>query len=201
MAQNYKIFVNDTEILFTNTSHLINNSTILLKEDSISNLVFQIYNSEIGKNLYYAFITDDYKRLFKKFIKQFKVIEAAGGIVYNEKQQILIIKRLGKWDLPKGKIEKGEEVRLAALREVHEECGVEFLSILKKYGYTHHLYLLKGRWVLKRTTWYYMSSHGEQQPKPQLEEDITEALWVDKSFVKSNDFETYPSLKAIFMSV
>ena len=116
----------------------------------------------------------------------------------NENHQLLLIKRLGKWDLPKGKIEKGEDTRLAALREVHEECGVNFIGIRNKNCTTFHMYILKGQWVIKVTHWFDMIAWGDSPLVPQLEEDITEVRWVDKSFIEAEDFNTYDTLKDIF---
>lgn len=139
--------------------------------------------------------------MFTRFRKHFKVIRAAGGIVFNEAGQLLLIKRLGKWDLPKGKLERGEDQRLAALREVHEECGLNFLGILRKFGNTYHVYNLKGRWILKKCAWYRMIAWGDASVQPQVEEDITEVRWVDKEFILSDTFDTYESLEELFATI
>ena len=48
----------------------------------------------------------------------FNIIKAGGGVVNNNKNQILFIYRLKRWDLPKGKLDKGETIRECAEREV-----------------------------------------------------------------------------------
>jgi 8-oxo-dGTP pyrophosphatase MutT (NUDIX family) len=146
-------------------------------------------------------LADKPSAAFAKVRKQFKVIKAAGGVVFNEDGQLLLIKRLGLWDLPKGKLEEGEDQRLAALREVHEECGLNFLGILKKMTNTYHVYFLKGRWILKKTAWYKMIAWGDISVQPQVEEDITEVRWVDKAFIDDPGFETYESLQELFRSL
>lgn len=156
-----------------------------------------VYSGE--KNLLFA--GEKSTDLYNILKKQFKVIKAAGGIVFNEEGKLLLIKRLGKWDLPKGKIESGEDQRLAALREVHEECGLHFLGILEKHANTYHAYQLKGRWILKKTVWYRMAAWGDISVVPQTEEDITEVRWVDEAFVRQKDFDTYDSLKDLFRDI
>src|SRR6185295_2085187 len=82
--------------------------------------------------------SDDDKTLWKKFCKQFTIIEAAGGLVLNTKKELLMIFRLNRWDLPKGKIEKNEEPSAAALREVCEETGVCDCEIIGELNSTYH---------------------------------------------------------------
>lgn len=133
--------------------------------------------------------------IFMKVLKEnFQFISAAGGLVQNEKNEILAIKRLGKYDLPKGKLEEGEDIETCAVREVEEECNVKGLTLLNKLCDTYHTYPLKGEWVLKRTHWYEMRCKSSQNLQPQLEEDIEEVFWSDaiqKEIIKTN---TYPSI-------
>jgi 8-oxo-dGTP pyrophosphatase MutT (NUDIX family) len=109
-------------------------------------------------------------------------IVAAGGLVFSESNCLLMIFRRGYWDLPKGKIDHGETVEEAALREVKEETGLKDLKILAHAGSTHHRYF--DRWlnkeVMKRTEWFVMSGSGLNALLPQTEEDITEACWVSE---------------------
>ena len=51
-------------------------------------------------------------------------VRAAGGIVTAPDGTMLLIQRNGRWDLAKGKVESGETLLQAALREVEEETGV-----------------------------------------------------------------------------
>ncbi len=190
--------MNGHTILFANTNQVINNAYKIFDYNSLKTIAPKILDNTFTENKYLAIQDEEYYQNFKHFKKQFKLIKAAGGIVFNNDKQLLLIKRLGKWDLPKGKLNKGEDQRLAALREVHEECGIAFLGIYKKEGYTYHVYFLKGRWILKRTAWYRMIAFESENLKPQIEEDITEVKWVDIDFVKQPNFDTYESLKDIF---
>ncbi|MBL0047801.1 MAG: NUDIX domain-containing protein [Bacteroidetes bacterium] len=125
----------------------------------------------------------------------FKVIEAAGGIVKNKEGKILFIFRHGKWDLPKGKIEKGEKEKEAALREVEEECGIGDLSLEEKFTITYHTYHLKGETCLKISHWYKMKYSGNSMLLiPQLEEGITDARWMNKPEIEAAMKNTFSSI-------
>ncbi len=129
-------------------------------------------------------------------------IRAAGGVVWNQNKQILFIHRLKKWDLPKGKMEKGEEAPLTALREVSEECGIPEPDIIRWIQATYHTYSIKGQYVLKRTDWFEMISSFTGELTPQLEESIDKVTWLDwpntSEFIFKNTYETIKEvLKAI----
>lgn len=118
--------------------------------------------------------------MFTDLITHFRFIEAAGGVVRNQNNQLLFIKRWGKWDLPKGKREKGEQVEACALREVNEETGIAPLKIVKTLPDSFHFYIHKQKTVIKKTFWFLMETDFTKAPVPQQEEDITQAIWMDK---------------------
>jgi len=120
-----------------------------------------------------------------KVFDDHKFIQAAGGIVAKG-NEFLFIKRNGVWDIPKGKLEKGESVEEGAIREIEEECNVKGLKLERHLVDTWHTYEMKGKKVLKKTYWYYLTlSHEEQELVPQLEEGITEVR-----FFGIQDFQT-----------
>jgi len=130
------------------------------------------------------------------FNSMFKRVEAAGGIVRNSKKEYLFIKRLGKWDLPKGKLHKAEPKQDGALREVMEETGLSSLTISKQLSSTFHIYTdRKGNEVLKETYWFEMMNNEDQNLVPQLEEDITEVKWFSPADVDVPVQNTYASLR------
>lgn len=167
--------------------------------DEISSRALKSMLHEIKKEEFHAGVIwhKDLSELKKAFFKNFTVIEAAGGIVQNDKKEILFIKRLGKWDLPKGKMEKGEKPEDCALREVTEETGVKKLSLKKKTGETYHVYDEYGKHFLKISHWYYMTCSSLQELVPQTEENITEIKWVKTIDIKDPIKNTYPSIKDI----
>lgn len=110
---------------------------------------------------------------------QIKEIVAAGGIVYNEFNEVLFIYRRGFWDLPKGKLDPGETLEQAAIREVEEETGIKGLTLHTHVGNTYHIFRTQknSNYYLKKTYWYRMSTQ-KQAIKVQKEEDIDEAVWL-----------------------
>lgn len=118
---------------------------------------------------------------FERIKEEFKVVRAAGGVVTNERGELLMIQLRGRWDLPKGHIDAGEDSLSAALREVEEETGIVAKPTDNKpLATTWHAYNIYGPWELKSTEWWAMS-YVSGEPKPQHEEGIGEAKWVDSA--------------------
>ncbi len=144
-------------------------------------------------------IGKDPKKRFDYFAKKYKIIEAAGGVVVNELDEILIIYRLGTYDLPKGKMEKGEIPRETAQREVEEETGVKELSTNDLLGITYHTYRSrKNKRILKRTYWFKMTAPN-QPLTPQAEEDIEKAEWVAPRDIPKLYDHMYQAIKMILV--
>lgn len=164
---------------------------------AIKSMLHEIKKEEFHAGVIWNAHMDELK---KAFFRNFTVIEAAGGIVQNSEKEILFIKRLGKWDLPKGKIEKGEKPGDCALREVTEETGVKNLTLKKKAGETYHVYDEFGKHFLKISHWYHITCPAKQELVPQTEEHITEIKWVKTMDIKEPVKNTYPSIKDILSS-
>lgn len=171
MQQMYTIFDNDIPIYLTNNSSFLTADLAFLKDDITIEQVLAIARTQQPKGIF--IIHDDVKELFNEFKWYFKVEKAAGGLVKNGNDEILFIYRFDKWDLPKGKIEKKEKKKVAAIREVEEECGIDGLHIVNKLQNTYHIFQRKGRETLKITYWYEMSTDFNGGLTPQLEEGIT----------------------------
>ena len=129
-----------------------------------------------------TFAVANKKELVKAVKRHFKIIKAAGGIVSKD-DRILLIYRLRKWDLPKGKLDKDEKSKKGAVREVEEECNVK-VKLEHKVCSTWHTYMQNGSRILKKTNWYAMSCLDDTAMKPQLEESIEQLIWVDKEQAK-----------------
>lgn len=164
---------------------------------AIKSLLHEIHKPEIKKGI---IVGSDIEALKKLFFKQFKVIEAAGGIVQNEEKEILFIFRKGKWDLPKGKVEPKEDVETAAAREIEEETGVKNLQLKKKIHTTYHTYKEYGKDILKISHWFYFICPTPQNLTPQTEEDITEVQWIATKDIKTPMANTYSSIKELMHS-
>jgi 8-oxo-dGTP pyrophosphatase MutT (NUDIX family) len=169
----YKVFVNRLIINLTSDKEFLNDSkTYLLSSISIKEIIKKLkIHDEVF--LYYP----DKKKLLKEFKEKFVTIKASGGIVTNKKNQILFIYRKGKWDLPKGKMEKNESKKESALREVIEETGVKKLKIINFFSTTFHLIKVKSEYFLKETHWYTMKTKYDGKLKPQKSEGIISAKW------------------------
>ncbi|WP_238381695.1 NUDIX hydrolase [Mucilaginibacter pedocola] len=144
-------------------------------------------------DLFYV-LSPDPKAAMKKAMKTVKLVEAAGGLVQHEDGTHLFIYRNEKWDLPKGKLEKGEKTKIAAVREVEEECGIKVAKREDKICKTYHMYEWRGKIVLKKTHWYYMKHKGKAKLVPQIEEGITAVRFFNREQVAAIITNTYPSI-------
>ena len=146
-------------------------------------------------------ISNDPKRAFKRFFKSFVKIKAAGGLVFRDKE-MLFIHRNNKWDLPKGKVEKNETSKNAAVREVMEECGLINKPQIKcKLLNTYHVYLVNGKSYLKKTCWFLMNYDGNEKLVAQKEEGITSACWVSASGLSIKLKKSYASIAEVLKCV
>ncbi|MCX6226814.1 MAG: NUDIX domain-containing protein, partial [Bacteroidia bacterium] len=202
MIQRYKVFFNDWLLSISTADEAICGvcKEIIDHPDrkSVGELIAQFEDSGIQT---YCVCHKDPEDFFKMFISFYQIIEAAGGIVRHPSGKYLFIKRFGKWDLPKGKIEKGESPELAALREVREECGIADLKINNALPSTYHTYKLEGNRVLKKTWWFAMDYTGNLFTKPQTEEGITEASWLVPSQFDMVLENTYRSIAELIGDV
>lgn len=199
----YKVFFNDRAVFL---------GTRFKKSLIKKSFHFEIQNEKEASKAWHTFTNDaeernlfltseDVAKLKKLFFSLFKIIEAAGGIVVNQRKELLCIYRWGKWDLPKGKIEKDEPKELAALREVEEECGITGLTLGVLKTTTFHIYpspKKQNKFILKPTYWFAMEYYGNEALKPQISEDITQAKWLDKPSLAEAKKNTYASLKELF---
>ncbi len=190
----YKIYINDKPIIFSNNIDvqdiIVDENTTCYESDDLK-FSEEFLNRHLSSNS--TIITcQNPEKSFGNFTKNLILIEAAGGIVYHQNSNdILFIFRRNKWDLPKGKIDDGESIEQAALREVEEECGIHSHKIIRKFKDTYHIYFFKNEWVLKKTYWFIMQCENPETLVPQAEEDITEIKWVDKNSLNEIFQNTY----------
>ena len=199
----YKVFFNDSTIQIDaeskrSSKNNITQMAINENHEFVNELVSEIEAGDITKD--FVILHDDPHKVWNSFKNQLVEIPAAGGLVINDDQSLLFIKRLGVWDLPKGKIEKRETPEDAAVREVEEECGVSGLNIIKQLDSTFHIYrspYLKfpNNLVLKETMWFLMSCERQQSLVPQVEENIEEVRWFAIDELKEVRENTYSSIR------
>lgn len=166
--------------------------TIFVEETSpkaVKSLLHEIARPEFRCGI---LLNADFGRLKKAFFKHFTVVAAAGGVVKNEKNEILFIYRRGKWDLPKGKNDGDESAKQCALREVMEETGLQQVKAGEKIITTYHTYNEFGKHIIKETEWYLMTASVEQVLIPQSEEGIEKILWVNEGDISTKLQNSFP---------
>ena len=136
-------------------------------------------------------------KLLKYFFKLIPTVIAAGGKITNSKSEILFIYRNDKWDLPKGKAEKNEQLPQTALREVKEETGIKEVSINKPLDITYHIFRRNNEYRLKVTYWFDMFSDYKGIFFPQLDEGITDVKWVNKNDLEEIKTNSYPNIRLL----
>lgn len=204
MAQRYTVFLNERAITICSEMECCDKARDLVlyfTDKSSLDKEFKRFSRDSDcKNLIVIAI-ENFEEACVAFNGIFKRIEAAGGIVRNKNQEYLFIKRLGVWDLPKGKLHKNESIQAGALREVEEETGLSELKIVRQLPSTFHIYTdRKGLEILKETYWFEMKSEKQQELVPQHEEDITEARWFTESGLEIPIQTTYASLRNLMKS-
>ena len=192
----YKVFVNEKKLTLSKYPVDIEKklrfegfATLEIAVDLLENTSCPSINV-YGENL---------EEIWEDFTHMFKVIEAAGGVVKNQKGEILFIRRLGKWDLAKGKIEEGESVEQAALREIEEETGLKELILEEFLNTTFHIYTERnGEKILKTTYWFKVNYIGNSTPIPQVEEGISEVSWKNEKQIITEVWPmTFENIKLI----
>jgi 8-oxo-dGTP pyrophosphatase MutT (NUDIX family) len=197
--QNYRIYFNEGSLILADSmSALKGIPNVYFIDDAELHKSFTILTSQAsaGKNMNFAVICADPTEVLEEFMAQHTVIQAAGGIVFNKDHEMLCIKRNGVWDLPKGKIERHEDQRAAALREVMEETGINHLNISEKVGATYHSYFEDDALLVKETHWYFMAASSTHFT-PQQEEGITEVVFNPIEWYQSDEFKSYASVHDI----
>jgi 8-oxo-dGTP pyrophosphatase MutT (NUDIX family) len=164
--------------------------------DQMAKIIEDLHEYKLDFQSLYILVDD--KKLFKqKIISLYSLVEASGGLVRNEENKLLWIYRLGKWDLPKGKLEKNETFKFAAKREIEEECNVQaFIEF--KLCTTYHTYTHRNQRVLKRTKWYMMHTIQKHKLIPQKEEGIEKVEWLSQFEMKKVALaNTYSSIRYV----
>ena len=182
-----------------NTEFQANDKLIHYTDKQSLEAAYRWFYNDPDCNILWIIANADFDKVCIEFNNFFKIIKAAGGIVRNNKEEYLFIKRLGVWDLPKGKLHKKETHQEGALREVTEETGLKNLIITMTLPSSFHIYTDRdGREILKETFWFEMLCNDPQNLVPQTDEDITEVKWFLKYDVGIPLANTYASLRHLW---
>jgi len=220
MLQIYKVFINKYFILFQdcsvqqdivvkilknkNPKHIFNSDHDLLDLRPFSHLK-DLYHYIINSSKYSTnniiYTSQDVNVFFQKFINYFDFLVAAGGVVVNDQNEVLMIYKNNIWDLPKGKVDYGELDFKAAIREVWEETNVSAINGTRGFFNTYHVYdnvpNMKNskKMILKETRWFLMKPVTDVSLEPQIEEGIEDVAWIP--FNKLKNINTYNSIKEV----
>lgn len=196
----YKVFVNNFPVFLVQTGETINSKLpvvdINCHSEAEAKKIIDLHLSSNGEKCYIA-RNNDIRLLWNYFFGKYKPVRAAGGLVLNPNGEMLFIFRNGKWDLPKGKIDPGEDEETAAVREVEEECGIKGHSITRKITDTFHTYPLPDAKVIKTTSWFEMKVNIPVILTPQKEEGITQVCWKNKYDLPEILKNTYGSIEDV----
>lgn len=161
------------------------------------NLILEFLDSKVPTNVLSVTISVPNYALTKNQLRnKFKIVKAAGGLV-RKKEKSLMIYRMKKWDLPKGKKEKDENYREAAIREVEEECNIN-VKLGRRICTTWHTYTMNKRAMMKKTKWYLMEIQDDSKMKPQVSEDIEDVRWMSQKEVYHALEHSYKSISYVF---
>ena len=198
-----KVYFNNKPLILTNDrSEYIKQHPVAEGYLSFSGAFPRNYRlafEHLGKLTSLGAIIEDISReaLQEELFVLYEPIDAGGGIVLNEDGKVLMIYRRGKWDLPKGKRDDGEEISYCALREVSEETGLQQLTLADKVCDTYHVYSQNGQNLLKCTAWFKMYGTSKEKLVPQREENILEARWIAERELGPIVFKSYDAIREV----
>ncbi len=188
----YYIYFNNNKVVLTDNKVFLQKYKYFLLEDiSMQDIEKYLKGKKRKKMFVYHPIKEEIMPIFKQKVE---VIRAGGGVVRNQKDDFLFIKRKGKWDLPKGKIEEGENIEECAIREVMEETGIKDLKITEFRDITYHIFKRHNKYLLKETHWFNMYSEYMGEFSPQIEEGIEKVKWKSVYKVPKVLTNTYPNI-------
>ncbi len=192
----YKVFVNELPLILTNKlSETDKDSYFLLNGDAILEAIEALRKKKLKKAFIYH---PNSEELLKKFTKKIPLVVAAGGVVTNKKGKVLFIYRNDKWDLPKGKLDKGETIEECALREVEEETGVKKLKLENFLKTTYHVFKRNDTYRLKEVHWYAMKTSFKGKLKGQKNEGIEKVKWKGPKKIEKALQNSYQNIKILF---
>ena len=195
----YKVFVNNTPIILSTKKEVEGYKTLPIKKVDFEKIIKKIEKKKAdGEDPRYHFFHKNEDKLMEHLYAKLPVVIAGGGKVYNQKNEVLFIKRNGKWDLPKGKAEKKENIETTAIREVEEETGVKNLEITKFLYHTYHIFKRSGKYRLKVTYWFEMKTNYDQKLVPQQNEGITKVKWKNLDQSKKALQKSYANIQDLF---
>ena len=187
------VFYKEKSILISSDKNDLLDCFLILSKNNFSSLTLDILKKKNVTSI--GILCKNPEKFLSNF--PFQKIVAAGGIVINDRKEILFIFRDKKWDLPKGKAEKNENITQTAVREVMEETGVKDLIIVRPKEKTYHIFKRGKKNYLKETYWFEMKSNYDKNFTPQIKEGITRVEWISNEKIPLILKNTYQNIKLL----
>jgi len=168
-----------------------------LNVHTVNTMIYEMQQPQVQAGI---FLYPDLETLKQAIEKKFTIVQAAGGLVKNDEDEILMIFRRGKWDLPKGKLDENEKIENCALREVEEETGLKNITLGEPLVITYHTYHEGTKHILKESHWFTMSVASHQPLTPQTEEDILDTKWIEQNEICGYVPKAFPLIADIMES-
>jgi len=201
MHQNYKVFIKDKLLIFTENINLQHKEkhAVFYRYQGMKLLVpeFERFIRSRKHRTLIIYRKKNVDKLFNNFRLRFKQVNAAGGAVISKRDEVLMIHRHGRWDLPKGKKDQGEKNKECAIREVMEETGIEGIKITTKLQVTYHFFRRNKRLIIKKTHWYLMRAKRKQELVPAIEEGILKVKWIPYEQARKKSHKAFRSVTEV----
>lgn len=125
--------------------------------------------------------------------------KSCGALVYrikNDNVELLLLRHRagGHWSFPKGHVEPGENEIQTALREVHEETGLD-ISLLDGFRETVEYYPKPN---VKKLVVYFLGTSDIKQEAHRQEKEISEIIWT--SIDNAQNMVTFKNDKNLIVS-
>ncbi len=192
----YKVFVNERQLVLTNKLFETDNKEYYpLNDKAIKQVVKALAKGKLERAYIYH---PNHEEILKNFTKTIPLVVAAGGVVTNETGKVLFIYRNDKWDLPKGRLDKGESIKDCAIREVMEETGIEDVKIDNFLRTTYHIFKNNGTYKLKEVHWFAMRSNFQGELVGEAKEGIIKVRWKGPQKIREALENSYANIKILF---
>ena len=117
----------------------------------------------------------------------------ARAVILNDQGQMLIVRRSstdplhpGTWDIPGGRVEHGEDIKMAAVRETQEEVGLALLEPVLLFATSDMRGDVSKSWL------FYKSNLDPENGEVQLGDEHDEYKWIRPS--ELNQYTDYDIL-------